>query len=61
MKRASYRDGVSIIALNDEPLETDVEAIRLQMTVCLLSDLFDVTPERVADDVVRYRKKNPVS
>jgi hypothetical protein len=55
MKRASYRHGVEIIALNDETAETDPEAVAGMISVCLLADLFGVEPERVARDVVRYR------
>lgn len=57
MKRASYRHGVEIIALNDEPEETDPEAIAAQVSVCLLADLFGTTTDRVARDVLRFRER----
>lgn len=56
MKRASYRDGIDFIALNDEPEELDEEVVGGLATVLLLSELFGVPRERVARDVVRYRK-----
>lgn len=62
MKRASYRHGVAIIALNDEAggdEALDESIVRTYISVGLLADLFDVPVERVARDVVRYRKKNP--
>lgn len=55
MKRASYRHGVEILALNgDYDLDT-VEALAADMTVDLLATLFAVEPERVARDVLRVR------
>jgi len=58
MKRASYREGIEIIAENDEPGCFDVEEIRGFTTVQLLAGLFDVASERVATDIVRYRRKH---
>lgn len=57
MKRASYRHGVAWIAGNDEPGETNIDAIRSQISVLMLADLFGIEPERVAKDVLRYRAK----
>lgn len=57
MKRASYREGIEIIALNDNcDLETEDELIGMP-SVFLLAHLFGVDQERVARDVVRYRKR----
>lgn len=56
MKRASYREGIEIIALNDEPAELDAEFMTGMATVLLLAELFGVTQERVAKDVVRFRE-----
>lgn len=56
MKRASYRNGVEWIALNDEPAETDPEAVAGLISVCLLADLFGTDTSSVTDDVLRYRK-----
>lgn len=57
MKRPGYRFGVEWIALNDDPDVTDEEMILGTLTVGMLADLFGVTQERVAADVVRYRHK----
>jgi hypothetical protein len=57
MKRASYREGVEIIALNDEPTEMDPEAMIGFASVMLLAALFGVEQSRVAADVVKFRKK----
>lgn len=57
MKRASYRHGIELIALNDEAEELDPEVMRTIISVGLLADLFGVDVERVAADVVRYRKR----
>lgn len=61
MKRRGYRYGVAWIALNDDPLETDPEAISGLISVLLLADLFSVEPERVAQDVIRFRRKEEVN
>lgn len=55
MKRASYRHAVEFIALNDEPTILDADAMTYYATVMLVADLFDVSTERVARNVVRYR------
>ena len=60
MKRASYRFGVEWIALNDESRERDFETVTGLASVCLIADLFDVSPERVARDVLRIRSKDKV-
>lgn len=57
MKRASYRDGVDFIAMNDEPTDLDPEDVELYTTVQMLAQLFAVPTERVAADVVRLRKR----
>jgi len=61
VKRRGYRYGVAWIALNDDPLETDPEAISGLISVLLLADLFSVEPERVAQDVIRFRRKEEVN
>lgn len=58
MKRASYREGVEIIALNDEAAELDEEMVVGLASVMLLAELFGVDQERVVRDVVRFRKKH---
>jgi hypothetical protein len=60
MKRANYRDAISWIACNDDadgPDALSFEAVRGHASVCLIADLFGVEQERVARDVVRYRKQ----
>jgi hypothetical protein len=52
--RASYRHGVSWIALNDEPI-LDADQITGLISIGLLADLFGKDPETVAADVIRYR------
>lgn len=58
MKRASYREGIEIIALNDEPEEMRPEEMFGFASVMLLAGLFGVSQERVAADVVKYRQRN---
>jgi hypothetical protein len=60
-KRPSYREGVEIIALNDEPLEMDAEQMIGTATVLLLASLFDVTQKKVAADVIAYRAREQVA
>lgn len=55
MKRASYRHGVEIIALNEEPEERDPGVVAGMISVGLLATLFGVTTERVAGDIIRFR------
>lgn len=58
MKRASYREGVSWIAWNDEPEDGDPENVAGYISTGLLADIFHVERERVAEDIVRYRIKH---
>ncbi len=60
MKRASYKHGIEIIALNDNAGEMDQDVIAGQISVGLLADLFGVTTARVACDVIAYRKREPI-
>lgn len=58
MKRAGYRHAVQWIALNDgagDADATNVNAVRSQISVLLIADIFEVEPVRVAEDVVKYR------
>ena len=57
MKRPSYIRAVEHVALNDDPGVTDPSEIVGSVSVVLVSDLFDIEPERVARDVARYRKR----
>jgi hypothetical protein len=60
MKRASYREAIAHIALNDSPGDSDAqnaEVIEGLITVGLVADLFGVDHRKVARDVVNYRVK----
>ena len=61
MKRASYREAIAWIALNDSAGDNDAldptRASELVSSV-LIADLFDVPMEKVGEDIVRYRKKH---
>jgi hypothetical protein len=58
MKRASYREAIQWIAVNDEAgvEKTEAECGELVSSV-LVADLFDVTLERVGRDVYKAREK----
>lgn len=59
-KRASYREGVAWIALNDDPASSDAlnaEELQGLISVALLADLFGKDQLEVAKAVVAYRKK----
>lgn len=56
-RRASYREGVEYVAMNDEPTLLDPEWLLGQPTIQLLSILFGKTDDQVAADVVRFRRK----
>lgn len=58
MKRASYKHGIELIALNDEPLEEELEIVQGFISVGIVADLFGVPTEKVARDVLRYREKH---
>jgi hypothetical protein len=57
-KRASYREGVAWIALNDEPDDLDAESAAEYISTTLLADLFRKDPDEVGRDIVRYRIKH---
>lgn len=60
-KRASYREAIEWIALNDgagDPGWLDEESVSNQVTVCLIADLFDKKQEEIGKAVVTYRKKH---
>lgn len=60
MKRASYREAVAWVALNDSAADDDaleVEAVSGLVSTVLVADIFDVDPERVARDIIRVRKQ----
>jgi hypothetical protein len=55
----SYRKAIEAIALNDEPLEMDVEAMAGMASVMVVAVAFDKDQDKVAADVIRFREKNP--
>lgn len=57
LKRATYQDGVSLVARNDDPHERDVDAIALSMATILLAWLFKVELLKVATDILRARER----
>ncbi len=58
MKRASYREAIEVIALNDEAEEMNPDAVRGLASVMVIAAIFDVSTEKVAADVVRFREKH---
>ena len=64
VKPRGYRFGVEWIAFNDGAGDADAldpEAVVCMISVGLLADLFSVTAERVAADVVKFREKHGVT
>jgi hypothetical protein len=60
MKRASYKEGVAWIAMNDENGSLDAlqpTVVAYYISSLLLADLFNVEPEKVGEDVVKHRKR----
>jgi len=60
MKRPSYRTAIELLALNDDPGEMDEESVARSVSVGIVASLFEVEAERVARDVVRFRKSEPI-
>lgn len=61
MKRASYREAVAWIALNDSGAEDDAlepDKVAELVSAALVADLFGIHTDKVGQDVVRYRKRN---
>lgn len=52
-----YREMVSAIAFNDEPLDTSLESVSGFTTVVLAADVFGKTPKQVAAAVIRKRRE----
>ena len=57
MRPRSYAYGVKWIALNDNPDNHNIRDVYKTISVCLLADLFGVTPTHVASDVVDCRMR----
>jgi hypothetical protein len=58
MRRASYREGVAWIALNDEPEDFDIESVSGYVSTLLLAALFGKSEYEVAAAIVLYRERN---
>lgn len=54
---ASYRQAVRWIAENDEGAETQAWKMSTMISVVLVADLFNKEPMKVAEAVIRLRKK----
>ena len=60
MKRASYREAVEYIALNDgpgDPEAEDQDTVMGLVTVGLVVAIFGVTHARAASDVIKIRER----
>ena len=60
MKRPSYREAITWIALNDGAGDDDAydaDVVSGLVTAVMLADIFDVPSDRVGRDIVRYRKR----
>lgn len=60
MKRASYREAIAWIALNDDPGSSDAydpKEVGRMISSHLVADLFGVDNEKVGKDIVRFRLK----
>lgn len=55
MKRASLKEGIWWIALNDDSLLLDTDDVAAQISVCLLADLFGKDTKEVAAKIVKLR------
>jgi len=53
-----YRFGVMWIALNDEPLDMDVDSVAGFISTLLLADLHEKDPKVVAQDIIKYRTEH---
>lgn len=60
LKRASYREAIEYIALNDDPASNvqDPEEISGLISVALVAAIFGADPLRVANDVLKFRKNH---
>ena len=60
MKRASYREAIAWIAMNDSAGDDDAldpKAAGSLITSCLVADIFGIDQDKVGADVVKYRRK----
>lgn len=56
-KSKLYRQAVQWIADNDETAEQDPNVMKDLISVLLVADLFGVSPETVAQEIVAYRRE----
>jgi len=52
-----YRLTVEFIALNDEPMDLDLESIRNYISTITASVAFGKRQEKIAADVLRWRRR----
>ena len=57
-KWSTYGQAVEFAAINFDPLEMRKEFIADRDTTILIAEVFDSTPDLVAEDILRYRLKN---
>ncbi len=60
MKRASYKEAIAWVALNDSGGDDDAlipEEVKHLITAALVADIFGVDQSKVGEDIVKYRKK----
>ena len=57
MRTDRYKKAVAWIAENDEPHEMDFQTVVDMIPVLLIADVFDKTPEKVANDILKIRKE----
>lgn len=55
-----YEKAIEWIALNDEPTILDWNEVSHMVSVCLVADVFGFSTDRVAVDVVKFRKAHEV-
>ena len=55
-KNKGYKFAVNLVAMNDEDATMNVEEISNIISACLIADLFGVSIEKVAQDILKIRK-----
>lgn len=51
-----YRFAVQWIAMNDEPADRDPDSISSYISTCLLADMYEKDPKKVAKDILLIRE-----
>ena len=60
MKRASYKEAIAWVALNDSAGDDDAllpDQVKHLITAALVADIFEVDQDKVGEDIVKYRKR----